>query len=326
MSNYIGVRCPVCNKKFAEADDIVVCPVCGAPHHRNCYMEANRCAFVADHLSGKEWSDPAGQAPSREAVGEESTRECPRCGASNQQQSIFCQVCGSPLALQPPGGDSRGQFWGTPGLHTRVDTISMAYGGIDPDEEIGGESAKDIARYIGNGSAYYLPRFRLISERLRTFPINFAALFFNFFYYFYRRMYLVGGVLLGLYMVSVIPSFLYTREIMPEVLYAWGLGPAVEINQIAATSLYRLTTIARAVNFFIGAAASLCANRFYYNRVIASVRKIRTGEGMGKTPQQYEQMLSQAGGCSKVAVVTVALTLLTLLFLVSSALALQLVQ
>lgn len=30
-------KCPVCDKQFKKGDDIVVCPECGAPHHRECY-------------------------------------------------------------------------------------------------------------------------------------------------------------------------------------------------------------------------------------------------------------------------------------------------
>ena len=36
---YTGETCPVCNKVFQEDDDIVVCPDCGTPHHRKCYLK-----------------------------------------------------------------------------------------------------------------------------------------------------------------------------------------------------------------------------------------------------------------------------------------------
>ena len=37
--NYMGKPCPVCSRTFREEDDIVVCPKCGAPYHRECYEE-----------------------------------------------------------------------------------------------------------------------------------------------------------------------------------------------------------------------------------------------------------------------------------------------
>ena len=45
LAHYTGVHCPVCDKKFTDEDDIVVCPVCGTPHHRACYQQEGRCAF-----------------------------------------------------------------------------------------------------------------------------------------------------------------------------------------------------------------------------------------------------------------------------------------
>ena len=41
--NYKGVSCPVCGQEFKEGDDIVVCPECGAPHHRSCYKQLGNC-------------------------------------------------------------------------------------------------------------------------------------------------------------------------------------------------------------------------------------------------------------------------------------------
>ena len=39
MFFYEGCQCPVCGKSFQESDDIVVCPQCGAPHHRECWKQ-----------------------------------------------------------------------------------------------------------------------------------------------------------------------------------------------------------------------------------------------------------------------------------------------
>ena len=34
--------CPVCQKRFVLGDDVVVCPECGAPHHRECFEQNGR--------------------------------------------------------------------------------------------------------------------------------------------------------------------------------------------------------------------------------------------------------------------------------------------
>ena len=42
-------KCPVCKKQFVSGDDIVVCPECGAPHHRECYEQNGKCFFEDKH-------------------------------------------------------------------------------------------------------------------------------------------------------------------------------------------------------------------------------------------------------------------------------------
>ena len=60
--NYKGVSCPVCKQEFKEGDDIVVCPVCGAPHHRACYHQLGHCALEQElHEQGRSWENPNDQ-------------------------------------------------------------------------------------------------------------------------------------------------------------------------------------------------------------------------------------------------------------------------
>ena len=41
--DFTKFHCPVCNKNFTENDDVVVCPECGTPHHRECYKITGKC-------------------------------------------------------------------------------------------------------------------------------------------------------------------------------------------------------------------------------------------------------------------------------------------
>ena len=56
MSRFTNKLCPVCEKRFGEKDDIVVCPECGTPHHRECYAKNNSCGLVTYHVEGFEWN------------------------------------------------------------------------------------------------------------------------------------------------------------------------------------------------------------------------------------------------------------------------------
>jgi predicted amidophosphoribosyltransferase len=41
--------CPVCNNVFKDDDDVVVCPDCGTPHHRDCYKALGECKNKSLH-------------------------------------------------------------------------------------------------------------------------------------------------------------------------------------------------------------------------------------------------------------------------------------
>ena len=47
--DFYKYKCPVCNKQFKEGDDIVVCPECGTPHHRECYEQEEHCFYQDKH-------------------------------------------------------------------------------------------------------------------------------------------------------------------------------------------------------------------------------------------------------------------------------------
>ena len=65
MARYTNNHCPVCEQAFTDADDIVVCPECGTPYHRECWKKVGACVHEAEHAAGFEWkpdADPADEA------------------------------------------------------------------------------------------------------------------------------------------------------------------------------------------------------------------------------------------------------------------------
>ena len=58
MMDYKGCKCASCHKVLKEGDDVVICPECGAPYHRECYAAEGRCVFSAKHGKGFEYVPP----------------------------------------------------------------------------------------------------------------------------------------------------------------------------------------------------------------------------------------------------------------------------
>lgn len=212
--NYQGLKCPVCGKPFSANDDIVVCPQCGAPYHRECYVQAGKCIFADRHGTPDAWKPPQ---PADQTAGE--TKRCPRCGAVNSENALFCIHCGQPLpdenapARDNPfpdqgygaNGPAQGRKgWGTPpqeGMPPQGGGVPPEYGfpfvydplgGVDPNEPVDGIPAGDVAKFVQGNTPYYLPVFMALSRFGRS-RFNFSAFLFQGVWMLYRKMYKVGA-------------------------------------------------------------------------------------------------------------------------------------
>ena len=318
MGNYLGVKCPVCSGRFAAADDIVVCPACGAPHHRHCYAERGECAFAQDHISGKEWRPPVEDHAGGFGydANSQSTKTCGRCGSANPPQALFCQICGQSMtAAHSYAGQRQGGFRGDPPksypnyssyFHDMEDHFfdSMT-SGKDPISDL---PAKDVAIYIGSSAHYYLPRFYQIDGGDRVLQFNAAACFLGFFYYFYRRMYRAGAVMLALSLICMVPFFMFSWEILPAALYLHQHGLPFTANNLSAQDMqivHMYTGIvfgAAVFNFVVSLILSLFANKMYYRQVVENIRAL-----MREYPghNEYRMALSKAGGVDRLSVILI---------------------
>lgn len=301
MTNYIGVACPVCSKRFASADDIVVCPVCGAPHHRECYRQSGECAFSGEHISGREWHNPEAEPEQEASAAQEDTsdgRLCPLCSAANPEQSIFCQVCGAYMSAPQTGGPVMQDIF----QYGQTDP----YGGVDKDETIEDLPVQEIARYVGPNSAYYIPRFYQISKEGAPVRGNLSAFFLSFFYYFYRKMYLVGAVMLALFAASTIPFFFLFWEMLPETLRVYGITSSAVVNMAQADFYGNLLALTIAVYLVISLGVSTFATRIYLKHTLENVREMRNEGGKITMGAYNPQMgLRAAGGVDKLSVIVV---------------------
>lgn len=304
MSQYAGVSCPVCGRKFVERDDIVVCPQCGAPHHRSCY-EANRaCAFAHEHTTGKEWKNPDAEGPSFSS----GSVACQRCGGANPADAIFCQICGTKLNPEQAEEGHRRQTastaWGGFGI------FENPYDRVPRDGVIGGESVADIVSFVGPNSRYYLLHFQAINDGHMMISFNLAAFFFNFLYFFYRKMYRIGSLLLALSILCLIPQFLYYEMTQS---YQSGLGSGSVIGMEYYNLVAALNVLARIVAVALNILVPLFGNRIYYHHVLRSISSIKaTFENVDSV--EYHQALFQKGHVSKSAPIIVICALFFVCF------------
>lgn len=224
MFFYEGQSCPVCQKPFQETDDIVSCPQCGAPHHRDCWQQEGHCHFEAFHGTDRQWTrpDPASQetAPPRQV--------CPNCGQDNPEFSEICGHCGRSLPPKnwssvppPPGPPAGGYGEYSPFVRPVIDT----FGGVPRDEVIEDATAEEIHQLVGVNTTYYLPRFSKMSKTGSKISWNWAAFFIPPCWLLFRKNLFTGLLVL---------LFSITRSILTNLILYQYLAPYLSFDSYPA--------------------------------------------------------------------------------------------
>ncbi len=188
--------CPICQ---SEIDNTlkVVCPTCGTPHHRECYMQNGRCANDELHSEGFVYE----REPDVRYEAENKSLVCKGCNNPLPDTAIFCPNCATPVFEKQPNGQfgNRQQSNQQYGYNPFVPPPIFK----DPNRKIDGVSAMDISLYTKNSSEYFINSF----GRQRG-SLNFAAAILGPIYLFYRKLYLHAAILMVLQVIISIPSFL----------------------------------------------------------------------------------------------------------------------
>ncbi|MEG2125484.1 MAG: RING finger protein [Hydrogenoanaerobacterium sp.] len=286
MEKYIGICCPVCNKPFTAEDDIAVCPQCGAPHHRSCFKELGRCAFTEQHAPGNEWKNPNEQAlqPLPQKQDELTPQQTDDASETAQEDhsKLFTPANGAMPFLNEKEAQSVKQL------------------GIGLDDELDGVPVKDIAQFVGANSLYYLPRFKLISGKQPFFNINFSAMLTGFFYFFHRKMYKAGTVMLAIFIAALIPQFVLSYFMFPE-MFAWLTVENMPQPVIPYPWLSMLSTILHYVYFTVVMLSGVFANKIYYRFTMKKIHKIQD-EFRGLSESDYMQALTLRGRTNKIII------------------------
>ena len=243
---YTDIICAVCGKPFTENDDVVVCPVCGTPHHRACWASQGRCANEALHTQGFAWQFPADKDPLKKLDEQkrqahspapefsfkngEKVVECPHCGALNYENDAFCMKCRAPLKEQenvtgaPQGPDAPQGYPGQGYYHTDPRRLvydnQRLYGGLEPNIMIDGIPVAEYSDYIGgNAPGKIIRRIAGMERYDRKVSFNFAAFVFGPIWFFYRKMHKTG--LMALVLITLCSAIAGVLATTPAVVSSY---------------------------------------------------------------------------------------------------------
>lgn len=323
--DYIGNKCPVCQKYFHADDDIVVCPECGTPHHRACYEEIGHCSNEELHAQGYDYQ-------SEQESEKDNVKICPSCGKPNDKNNFFCGSCGAPLSpdnQQNTADQQKNTAQGYPfgaGTQGGMPNFMDPLAGVPSDTDFGdGVTAGETAKYVKQNTPYFIRVFNNI-KTLNKSKFNFSAALFTGGYLLYRKMYKLGAIFAGLQLAmllvetyitiaysSLFTDFIgvYTDALSSGNLvssfydYLQGLS-AIEILILYLPTLIDMARIAMMIVF------GICFNRMYFKHCKKQIVSIKASAKDGENP---ETTLQTKGGVNTPLAISLMITYMILLYL-----------
>lgn len=326
--NYTTSKCPYCGKLFQENDDIVVCPECGTPMHRECYENYGICANEARHGSYDFDTDPAQGSENNNAV-----ITCPNCGFENPSTAFFCNKCGSNLNISQyknPTYQTQQPFSNMNGFPNIAIDLTDPLGGIPKDTKFDDDiSASEMAKYVKQSTPYYLHVFNNISLFNRS-KFNFGAALFSGMYLLYRKMYKIGAIITFiegaiLLLMQYISYFVTTNAkytgLLSKISNVMNSGGSVQdlvglVSQLSSQDLFilYLPSILNLCLVAIMITLGFTANRIYFNHCKNEIRKIKSEYNNN---QELDNKLQTKGGVNIAIGVTIFICYIAVMYLPS---------
>ena len=284
-------QCQICQSYLFEGeDDIVVCPECGAPHHRDCWQTVGKCGLEHLHGTDDQYKPQTQDTSENENENPESSqvKTCKKCGkAAENPDAHFCPHCGIPYDITP-------HIFTMGGMPLMFDPL----GGIHPKTEIEGIPAKTMGKFVAMSPNRFIPRFVKMSKDSKT-SWNWAAFLFPSAWSFSKKMD-INGIL---YLILAVASKLC---FIPFNMQVSLLGDTSEMTYQAVAQL-----ISANIGHFSAMSVLLCFIGFllfiiprihcgmrgewaYRNHCIDRIQKINRGE-IGEDLETEEAFIKYGG-------------------------------
>ncbi len=296
MADYIGSKCIVCGEHFKKGDDIVVCPDCGTPYHRDCYNKAGACTNTALHESGASWQPE----PEQQIA---AIKICPSCRTLNTASAEKCCQCGAPLGMNPIGVyakvisedkiESAPLRGNTPQEHniynSTPDDLSDRYFpggkafmvnysdplcGFNPGEEYENDvKLAELGAFVDSNTHYFLPRFKIMKETNRRISWNLLAMFFPDLFFANRKMPLMALICVLTKVTTSLPNImnnLYNSKVTGGIV-----GELLSHFDIPGGAFQTLVVFTYIINMAFVIGMAFYANSIYYRHCLNNIPRIK---------------------------------------------------
>lgn len=241
------ISCVRCKAYLFDEDDVVFCPVCGAPHHRECYNALGHCALEELHGTEKEYS--------REIIEEkkqqiEEKKEEPRKETFN-----YAKIR---------------DFSGFDFL-----------GGVPADYDLGdGVMADEAKSFVVSNTHRYIPKFAVLNKKNKI-SWNWLAFLFPAGWFFSRKMY-KGGILSAILTIMAnclsypLSQKLYSFGFTTNGYLAENISGITDVLPQIGLAVILLALFGTVFDLGIRLVSALFGDYIYKNHAIATIKKIKS--------------------------------------------------
>lgn len=304
MPDYKKYKCPVCNKQFKDGDDIVTCPECGTPHHRECYNLTHHCVNQGLHSSGYSFLD------SESAKLKQQEQDEIKKSFDGEYSGDYYYSPDDDFVAQAKKEAQEKKS----ASQNKEESARPAFDITDPKvynsfkKNIDGYSITDVASAIATNAGRFVKIFEKQSATKKKTGWNWSAFIFGSFYLLFRKMYKQGVAFFCLAMTSIIAGEAFIFKLAPNYIAAiqkfaseYSGNPssltAADMQQIMqasdAMTAQKIIYAVMAVLLILRIIEAVFADYFYKKTIINIIDKVTKqldeGASFAQTPLFFAQ-------------------------------------
>lgn len=275
---YEGQSCPVCRAYLFEDDDVVYCPVCGAPHHRDCYNSIGHCALEQLHGTDRQYDREREAKIKAENAEKENINDPEVISKDTETGFVECEMCHERY-------DAFGNACpkcGTPNM-SKLGSNFGHYdflGGIPADFDIGeGVAAEEAKRFVASNTPRYVRKFAMMKTGSKV-SWNWLAFLFPGAWFLARKMY-KSGIITAILSIAAslltIPfnTALYQNSAVDMVNNAEVLQEYASVISSLDPKIIFFAVIGTVAALALRVVCGIIGDSRYMNYTIRSIKKIK---------------------------------------------------
>ena len=284
--NTAGEKCAVCKAYLFSDDDVVYCPECGAPHHRECYNSIGQCGLKEFHGTENQYKKAETQIEPEEKDTSIDLVTCGMCGEKYDKDETACPSCNAPN-MSKVGG--------------RFVTIDFL-GGVPSDTVLGDNvTADDAKKFVFTNTHRYIPKFLKFNQGKKT-SWNWLAFLTPCGWLLSRKMYLLGSIIGALQIAIAMLNVPFIAAVNQLDLsqaknYMEMSGIILDNVSIIGQTVMMVSFFACALELILRFSIAIFGDFIYKNRVMSTVSHIK------KNSDDIERDFRKKGGVSFIAAI-----------------------